>query len=271
MIKLLDQMVQGLIALVEASGPAIEMIQDVLETLNEWWERNEDVFPQFWSTIEEGGKEVVDLLVKAGETIVEFFKDAKEVADYLVETTTKWLGKLKKALEYVGLIKGESEEDKGIRAGQAAEASLEQERERIATQMEAYRAAGWQEEAIAAKRAELEAGAFVRSENLRARVLTGVEEKQEGGYIPSRQLVVAGEKGPEWVVPDTPEGLTEYIPKMIRSVLGGAPAMGAVTAAPVSMAGVQDLLRETNRLLKAIELNLADQSDNVGLLPEGLN
>jgi hypothetical protein len=91
--------------------------------------------------------------------------------------------------------------------------------------------------------------------------------RAEGGYEVVRNTVTVAEKGPEWIVPDTPEGMAKYLPMMMQSVWGRSGKKPQSEGAPGAPARSEQTLFEIRDLLKAIEM-LLSQGDTY--LPENL-
>jgi hypothetical protein len=258
-IAILDAMLNLLLKILQHTEPLIDDMAFLLEQFNKWLSENSASVDE-WS---EGLKIL-------GEIIVEWFKDAKVAAEELVRIVGEWIEDLKEVLKFLGLIEDKTaEQEKRDKAHwDAAQGDLAglRKREELALQnaVKEFQRAGKSEAFIKAfesrRKAEIEFFLVQQAARIAAR--------QEGGHIVKPELAVVGEAGPEWIVPDTPEGLMEYLPQMVRSVMKKGP-MGAVGPAAVG-AGANELLAEILEILKRIaEMMAENEGDEFGL-PEVL-
>jgi len=255
-IKLLDKMVDGLINLVDALDPAIDDLGQFLTDMVNWWETNEDVVGQ-----------VADGIIKALGKVIEYTKGAIEWISKMIDDTVE-------ALRILGIVEEKASVKKQREKEEAGQAAFEQTQaapgvvaaqwdKNITRTIERLRKAGWDEQRLAFKKAEMEIQKqqAVTAAKIRMRQMAG------GGYVRERELVEVAEVTPEWVVPDTPEGVMEYLPRMLKSVMKGKPT-GA--AAGEGMTTV-NILKGIHRTLESIEQVLMDQAEATDeMLPEGL-
>ena len=93
MVKLLAEITGLMIGLVEASRPAVAYIKDILDALNEWWDRNEDIFGMFWDTMRDNVKWISDqftefwgMMEKGAKAVLGFFEDIVDsIADIITD------------------------------------------------------------------------------------------------------------------------------------------------------------------------------------------
>jgi hypothetical protein len=248
LVTILEEMTKGMVDLLKEAGPTIDAISQWLTDLATWWKENDDIFPRFWKSFKEGAKDVIPVI--------------KEVLGFVVNL----VGKIGEA---IGLIAKMSDEADERAEGEKREARIQKrfaDPRYVAAAYDAnteklveqYRRAGRSEKWIAAWRKSREINKQAAVAMARTKSIS-LEKKGEGGYIPSRQVVIAGERTPEWIVPDTPAGLAKYLPQMVESVMGraGGGAAGGGTQNSLLMA-IRDELRAMLNVLESI----ADEGSN---------
>jgi len=92
--------------------------------------------------------------------------------------------------------------------------------------------------------------------------LGGLVGAASGEYITGPQVRLVGEDGPEWIVPDTPQGIRQYVPKMLEGPGGSSPTTPRSSNRATGNSSVESLLRETNRLLVQIADVIQEQNDS---------
>jgi hypothetical protein len=219
-IKLLTLMFELVADILYLAEPLVDYMKDIFEALDEWWDRNEDVWDRFWKMMKGAVKWIGDQFDKLWELIKKGASAVKDIFTEIVDAIGDVIDELekmfKKALE-------------------------------------------------GAKKVPVIGDVLS---------LLGAAK---GEYIEQEAIRVVGEAGPEWIVPDTPQGIMQYVPQMMASVTSQPTAAttkatadaltGQATVKTEKTSTPDRILGEIRDVLKSIELLL--QTDT-NFLPENL-
>jgi len=252
-VNLLVKLVDLFVKLAEYALPQVELgvnaLLELFTMIGEWYDREGEGIKKFWKDTFAAGVDVAILAMERLVGWVEAFVVAME-----------------DGLRLFGIMSGkekdiqqrEQQSQIQFESGQSPEAIRAKWEGNIDRSVEQWIKAGKSDDWIWAQRA-------IMAGRREAEIMTAIAKKKEGGYMVKPQVVMVGDGGPEWIVPDTEEGLAKYLPAMINSVYKGTTGRAGATAGNNT-----SMLKEIAAILRSIESILLDTAENDEFLPEVL-
>lgn len=280
---IIQMIVDGLLELLKKAPGAVSNLSEFIKKLNTWWKTSDQKMRLFWADMKGMGKGIVGFIRDAVDATKELIRLGRLygiIEENAAERRRQELADMGTAKHFRAtqikqldeLVKKRKKEGEEL-----ADISIWYRQQRMLIERRADQITKSRQELLrkhARERAREEAG---ESASARKRQVSGifvqpeqdykvaarpgggyrVKIRQEGGYIARPEISLIGDR-PEWIVPDTPAGLTRYIPMMLKKALHGTPSPPT---------GSSDrFLRDIRDILKSIELLLQTQDD----LPEML-